>query len=271
MNILEQIVQDTRRLVAERKAQTPVSALEDRPLFGRPTYSLAETLRQDHLAVIAEIKKASPSQGIIRPEFNVAAHARAYHENGAAALSVLTEPLYFQGTLENLTLARPETDRPILRKDFIIDPYQLFEARAYGADAVLLIAAVLDGPQLYDLHQTADALGLSCLVELYDAAELDRIDLDQVQVLGVNNRDLRTFEVDINHSLRVFAEVPDHVVRVSESGLKSAEHLAYLRRNGIDAVLIGETFMRASDPGLALHHLQTETQRLVETQAPQGR
>lgn len=270
-NILTQIVQDTRRLVAERKAQTPGATLEAHPAFRRPTRSLAAALRQDHLAVIAEIKKASPSQGVIRPDFDVAAHARAYHANGAAALSVLTEPLYFQGALENLTLARAETDRPLLRKDFIIDPYQLLEARAYGADAVLLIAAVLDRHALHDLHQAATGLGLACLVEVYDRAELDRIDLDQVQILGVNNRDLRTFEVDIDHSLRVFAEVPPGVVRVSESGLKSAAHLAYLRRNGIDAVLIGETFMRAPDPGQALHALQTETQHLLETQAPQGR
>lgn len=254
--ILDQIVADTQGLVAERKGHTPVRLLEERPAFARPTRPFGPALRRDDLAFIAEVKKASPSKGVIRPDFDPPGLAHQYEQNGAAAVSVLTEPLHFQGALDYLEQARQAVNLPLLRKDFIVDPYQLVEARAYGADAVLLIAAVLDRHRLTDLHQAAAALGLACLVEVYDPAELDRIDLDQIDVLGVNNRDLRTFEVDIGHCLRVFAEVPASVVRVAESGLRSPRELAYLRDHGVDAVLIGETFMRAPSPGAKLAELR---------------
>ncbi len=254
--ILDQIVADTRELVARRKAHVPVRRLEEKPFFHGPTLSLAKALRRDHLAIIAEIKKASPSQGVIRPDFDVTDLARQYKAARADAVSVLTEPRHFQGSLDYLATARCAIDLPLLRKDFIIDPYQIIEARAYGADAVLLIAAVLDRPQLHDLHQAAEALGLSCLVEVHEARELDRLDLDQVKVLGVNNRNLHTFEVDVNHALRVFAEVPEPIVRVAESGLRDAAELAHLRANGVDAVLIGETFMRAAEPGAKLQAMK---------------
>lgn len=267
--ILDTIVADTRTLVQRRKATVSIRELEDRPFFSSPALPLDRALRRGELSIIAESKKASPSQGIIRSDYDVLRNAQQYKAHGASAISVLTEPFHFKGSLDDLATARRAVDLPLLRKDFVVDPYQLFEARAYGADAVLLIAAVLDKYQLYDLHQAADELGLSCLVELYDLAELDQIDLDQVRVLGVNNRDLRTFEVDINHSVRVFAEVPETVVRVAESGLRSADELVYLRQRGIDAVLIGETFMRAHDPGLALDRLRQEVrQRLGELMIP---
>ncbi len=265
MNILDAIVADTRALVARRKADVSLSSLERRPFCQSPTLPLAPALRRSELAVLAEIKKASPSKGLIRAEYDVADLARQYKMNGAAALSVLTEPLHFKGSLDHLALARRTVDLPLLRKDFIVDPYQLVEARAYGADAVLLIAAVLDRQQLYDLHQAADALGLSCLVEAYDLTELAKLDFDQVKILGVNNRDLRTFEVDVDHSLRVFRHVPEGVVRVSESGLRTAHDLAHLRRNGVDAVLIGETFMRAAEPGKKLRALREATEPLLRT------
>jgi len=261
--ILDRIVADTRAFVATRKAAVSVQTLAQRALFSRPTLRLDEALRREHLAVIAEIKQASPSKGLIRADYNVPEIARQYQEHGADALSVLTEPFYFQGGLDHLATARMAVDLPVLRKDFIIDPYQLYEARAYGADAVLLIAAVLDGPALYDLHQAAHELGLSCLVEVYDRQELDKLDFGQIRVLGVNNRDLRTFKVDIDHALRVFAEAPDTVVRVAESGLRSARELAYLRAHGVDAVLIGETFMRAPNPGKALAALKSETENVI--------
>ena len=263
MTILDRIVDDTRALVAQRKQAVPARVLEARIKAAGATRSLEVALRQDHLAVLAEIKKASPSKGVIRENFDVPDLACQYEASGAAAVSVLTEPLHFQGALDNLALARQAIDLPLLRKDFIVDPYQLLEARAYGADAVLLIAAVLGRDELYDLHQAANALGLDCLVEVYARDELDRLDFDQVTILGVNNRDLRTFEVDINHSLRVFEEAPDAVVRVSESGLRTADDLAHLRRHGVDAVLIGETFMRAPHPGQALRALQNEAASLL--------
>ena len=218
--------------------------------------------------MIAEIKKASPSKGLIREDFDPETIARQYTLGGAAALSVLTEPLHFQGHPDYLQTARAASPLPVLRKDFIVDPYQVLEARAWGADAVLLIAAVLDRTALNDLHDAASELGLACLVEVYDAAELDRIDFDRVRILGVNNRDLRTFTVDIGHSIRLFEQVPDTVVRVSESGLRTGADLARLQRRGIDAVLIGETFMRASDPGRKLRALLEEAGQALHPDAP---
>lgn len=256
MTILDQIVRDTRALVAARRRSVSVARLEDRPAFAEPARPFAEALRGDELAVIAEVKRASPSQGVIRADFDPPGHASAYAAAGAAAISVLTEPTHFQGALDHLDAVRDAVDLPLLRKDFIIDPYQLVEAKAYGADAVLLIAAVLDRGHLRDLLDAAADLGLEALVEVYALRELDRIDFDDVRVLGVNNRDLHTFEVDLNHSLRVFAHAPEGVVRVSESGLRTADDLAHLRRHGVDAVLIGETFMRADDPGGALAELR---------------
>jgi len=264
MTILDRIVADTRRLVAQRTRDIPLPVLEERIAAAGPTRSLEAALRHEHLAILAELKKASPSQGVIRETFDVADLARQYEAGGARAVSVLTEPMHFQGSLDNLALARQTVALPLLRKDFIVDLYQLFEARAYGADAVLLIAALLDRATLFDLHQSARELGLACLVEIYDLHELDRLDFEQVRILGVNNRDLRTFEVDIDHSLRVFKHAPEHVVRVSESGLRTPEDLAHLRRHGVDAVLIGETFMRAPNPGHTLATLQRNVQTLLQ-------
>ncbi len=264
MDILTTIINDTRLLIEKQKSTVPPAFLESLPSFSAPTLSLETTLREGPLSVIAEIKKASPSRGIICKDLDVASVAKTYTANGAQAISVLTEPLHFFGSLEHLSDARQMTDLPLLRKDFIIDPYQLLEARAFGADAVLLIASVLDAIQLRDLHETANELGLDCLVEVYDERELERINFDQVRIIGVNNRNLRTFEVDIAHSVRIFKHVPETLVRVSESGLKSPENLAYLEINGINAVLIGETFMRGVDPGAVLKRTLAETRRLAE-------
>ena len=252
MSILDRIVDDTRRLVASRKRETPVRMLEERPMFSRRTTDFRAALNGPELAFIAEIKKASPSKGLIRPDFNPPAIAARYTQGGAAAISVLTEPLHFLGDLDYLSAVREVTDLPLLRKDFIIDPYQLIEARAAGADAVLLIAAILEKSQLFDLHQTAASLGLACLVEVYEASEIDRIDFDQVSILGVNNRNLHTFNVDLSHAPNVFSQAPAGVVRVAESGIHTAEDLAYLKEHDSDAVLIGETLMRAKDPGALL-------------------
>ncbi|MFQ5569987.1 MAG: indole-3-glycerol phosphate synthase TrpC [Rhodothermales bacterium] len=267
MTILDRIVEDTRSLVARRKQTVTVRSLEERPCTNAPTLSLEQALRRDTLAILAELKKASPSRGVIRADYDVTELAHQYKTGGAAAVSVLTEPTHFNGSLDHLAQVRQTIDLPLLRKDFIIDPYQLLEARAYGADAVLLIATVLDRSQLFDLHQAADELGLSCLVEIYDPSELDKIDFDQVTILGVNNRDLRTFEVDINRSLRVFEAVPEGVVRVSESGLRTAKDLAHLRRNGVDAVLIGETFMRATYPGQTLAAMKEDVYTLLRPES----
>jgi indole-3-glycerol phosphate synthase len=269
MTFLEQILHDTRSLVAQRKAVVPVRALEERPSFMAPTLSLAKVLRDTsearRPAIIAEVKKASPSAGVLRRDFRAADIARQYKAAGAAAISVLTEPLHFKGSLDDLAQVRFATDLPLLRKDFIVDEYQLIEARAYGADAVLLIAAALDRAELRDLHQTATALGLTALVELHDESELDLIDVDAMEVVGVNNRDLATFEVDTERAEKIFRQLPGDIVRIAESGFRAPEDLVRIARAGIDGVLIGEAFMRATDPGRSLRRLRAETATLLQT------
>ena len=258
--ILDQIVADTRALVAERKAVTPAAALMRRPAFHAPTLSLARALRRpDGPTTIAECKRASPSEGVIRAEYDPARIARAYKQAAAAAVSVLTEPTHFQGSLDHLAAVRHAVDLPVLRKDFVIDAYQLVEARAYGADAVLLIVAALDGARLHDLQDAARDLGLDVLVEVHAESEEDALDLDRVDVLGVNSRDLATFEVDLGRAERVFARLPERVVRVAESGIRTAEDAARLREYGADAFLMGTHLMRQPDPGRALAALRRET------------
>ncbi|MDT0631905.1 indole-3-glycerol phosphate synthase TrpC [Rubrivirga sp. S365] len=258
--ILDQILADTRALVAERRAVTPAAALTKRPAFHAPTLSLARALRRpDGPAYVAECKRASPSEGVIRPEYDPAATARAYKQAAAAAISVLTEPTHFQGSLEHLAAVRHAVDLPVLRKDFVVDDYQLVEARAYGADAVLLIAAALDRALLHDLLDAARDLGLGVLVEVHDERELDAIDLDRVDVLGANSRDLKTFRVDLDRAGRVFAHLPARIVRVAESGIRTAEDAARLRASGADAFLVGTHLMRSADPGRALAALRRET------------
>jgi indole-3-glycerol phosphate synthase len=267
VSILDDIIDDTRELVERRKSETPISELEQRPFYDdREPLSLVEALKERGLSFIAEIKKASPSKGQIRESFDPASIAQQYAEHDAAAISVLTEPQYFDGSLEHMAWIRahvPET--PLLRKDFIIDPYQLVEARAVGADAVLLIATALDPGQLSELHAAATELGLSCLVEVYAEEDLDKIDWNQVSILGVNNRDLHTFEVDIENSLRIFDQAPKSVGRVAESGLSDPETLVRLRKGGVNGVLIGEHLMRAEHPGEALSQLRAEGKKIART------
>ena len=258
--VLGRILADTEALVADRQARVPVAALEARAAFHAPTLSLSRALRRpDGPTFIAECKRASPSEGILRSEYDPAAIAQAYRIAAAAALSVLTEPTHFKGSLDHLAAVRQAVDLPLLRKDFVVDPYQLVEARAYGADAVLLIAAALDPARLHDLLEAAEALGLGVLVEVHGAGELDHIDLDRVAVLGVNSRDLRTFEVDLGQAETVFSVLPERIVRVAESGIQTAADTARLRDAGADAFLVGSAFMRAPDPGRALAALRRET------------
>ena len=263
-SILDTLVAETAERLVERKRETSLRDLEDRPLFGSPRIDLAPTLRRDRLSIIAEIKQASPSHGVIRSEFDPRGIAESYDNAGADALSVLTEPVYFMGSLSDMETARQAVSIPVLRKDFIIDPFQLVEARAYGADAVLLIATVLERNQLTELLHASLELQLSTLVEVYDIHELDRIDLDLVETLGVNNRDLHSFEVDLNHAPYVLSHVPDRIVRVAESGMKTARDLASVREAGIDAVLIGETFMLGPDPGEVLRRMRRECESILE-------
>jgi len=203
-------------------------------------------------AVIAEIKRASPSRGVLRADFDPPAIARSYAANGAACLSVLTDATFFQGAAEHLGAARAACALPVLRKDFVIDPYQVFEARAIGADCILLIVAALADAQLIELERTAQALGLAVLAEIHDGAELERAMGLRTPLLGINNRNLRTFETSLDTTLSLLPRVPAGRMVVTESGILAAADVARMRTNGVDAFLVGEAFMRAADPGAAL-------------------
>lgn len=255
MTILDHIVSNTRGLVHQRKSEIRLRDLEDSPLFDVARKPFHEALSRPGISVIAEIKKASPSKGLLREQVDVAALASIYEESGAAAISVLTEPYFFRGSPDDLRIARAATRLPLLRKDFIIDPFQLVEARACGADAVLLIATVLERSQLRDLLQAAEELGVDHLVEVYRVSDLDKIDFDIVRTVGANNRDLDTFEVDVGRAVSVLRQVPEGIVRVAESGIRTPEDLMAAADGGVDAVLVGEGLMTSDDPGEALRKL----------------
>lgn len=262
---LEEIIAATRRRVATAKAAAGVTDLSSGgpklPDTGNrwsPTRGFRSRLQhvaQKAPAVIAELKKASPSKGLIRADFNVPALAAELESAGAACLSVLTDEQFFQGSLRNLEMASETVRIPCLRKDFIVDEFQLLEARAHRADAILLIVAALPQDELIALHRRAHELQLDVLVEVHDAAELDRALSAGCDLIGVNNRNLHTFEVTLQTSLDLAARIPAGVVKVTESGIESPSDIARLRDAGFDAFLIGESLMRASRPGHALRSL----------------
>jgi indole-3-glycerol phosphate synthase len=266
--ILATILAKTRSTVAAAKKSVPLADLA-RKVTHRPRGWAASLRRQAAVgtAVIAEIKKASPSRGLIRADFNPTWLAARYRAGGAAALSVLTDEPYFQGSLRNLELASAAAPLPCLRKDFMIDEYQIVEARAHRADAILLIAAALSNAELKHLAAVADGFSLDVLVEVHSADELSRV-LDAgiatlgetgALAIGVNNRDLRTFEVSLETSLALVEQIPASAVRVTESGIFTPAHIASLRAAGFDAFLVGESLMRQPDPGAALAELLGST------------
>ena len=251
------ILAATRRIVEVREAREPLAALArraDRVERGGKRLLSALT-RLDRVNVIAECKRRSPSRGVLRAEYDPVAIARGYVDAGAAAISVLTEPTFFDGSLEHLAAIRAAVDAPLLRKDFIVSEYQLLEAKAAGADAVLLIVAALRPSELASLLASATTLGLDALVEAHDAGEVT-IALDAgARIIGVNNRNLRTLEVDVGASERLIGQIPEDVVAVSESGLRTAADLVRLQALGYRAFLMGERFMVEADPGAALRSL----------------
>jgi indole-3-glycerol phosphate synthase len=258
---LNTILESTRTAVAAARTRVGTADLESRAAAHRPR-GWAAALRRDFAqapAVIAEIKKASPSKGLIRPDFDVEWIARRYMAGGAAALSVLTDEPFFQGSLRNLELASAAVPLPCLRKDFIVDEYQILEARAHRADAILLIAAALTNDEIKQFAASAHGIGLDVLVEVHTGEELDRV-LNALgeagaDAIGVNNRDLNTFYVRIERSLELVDRIPNTVVRVAESGIATPEDIGRLRAAGFHAFLIGESLMRQPDPGAALKHL----------------
>jgi indole-3-glycerol phosphate synthase len=262
--VLEGILASTREELAQRRRELPAEVLQARALdVERSDRSFGEALSGPGIGVIAEFKRRSPSAGELRADADVAEMARAYRQGGADALSVLTEGPHFGGSLEDLRAARAACALPVLRKDFIVDPYQLYEARLTGADAVLLIVAALDLAELKELHVLARSLGLDALVEVHDAGEL-RIALDLgADPIGINNRDLRDFTVDVNRTFELLRSVPPRTRVVSESGIAEPAQLARLEQAGVAAVLVGESLMRAPSPEDALRALRSYPARVA--------
>jgi indole-3-glycerol phosphate synthase len=258
-DILTRILARKAEEVATREAITPLAAMRRRAADTAPCagfhLALARAVHEGHAAVIAEIKKASPSQGVIRPEFDCAAIARSYRDGGATCLSVLTDLDFFQGRDEYLREAKQESGLPVLRKDFIIDPWQAFESRALGADCILLIIAALTDNLLRECRDAAREAGLDILVEVHDREELERALVLRTPLIGINNRDLRTFDTRLETTLDLLVDIPADSLVVTESGIHSRADVELMRSRNVHAFLVGEACMRAPDPGTKLREL----------------
>jgi indole-3-glycerol phosphate synthase len=257
--VLDRILAHKRAEVAERSEKQTLAALRDRAKNASVRRGFVDALRTriaaGDPAVIAEVKKASPSRGVIREDFDPVAIARSYANGGAACLSVLTDERFFQGRDDYLVQARAASQLPTLRKDFVIDPYQIYEASVLGADCILLIVAALPGPELGELYRLAINQGLDVLIEVHDARELERATAMSPQLIGINNRDLKTFDTKLSTTYDLLPQIPRDVVVVTESGIHEAAQIASMRTAGVNAFLVGEAFMREADPGGALRRL----------------
>lgn len=251
MSILERILAVKRAEIAAAKD----SQVEIKARAAPPPRDFVAALRAKQPAVIAEIKRASPSKGLLRSDFDPAAIAKSYEKGGAACMSVLTDKEFFQGAPEHLSAARAACSLPALRKDFLIDPYQLFESRALGADCVLLIAACLEGSEMRELETLSHGLGMAVLVEVHDAAELDLALRLKTPLIGINNRNLRSFETCLETTLDLLPRIPPDRLVITESGIVSKRDVTRMRAEGVHAFLVGEAFMRAADPGAELKKL----------------
>jgi len=241
--ILDKIIADKRSEVEQKKRSLPISDLKKRIVLQKMPLGFASALRGDGIKLIAEIKKASPSRGVLCPDLNPVALAKTYMQGGAAAISVLTEVNHFQGNLEYLEAIRREVNIPLLRKDFIFDEYQVYESAACGADALLLIAAILSREQLEDLLALSHQIGLTCLVEVHDENEVEQALLSNAEIIGINNRDLNTFNVDINTTRRLRPLIPDGKIVVSESGINNRADIKRIKGWGVNAALVGEALV----------------------------
>lgn len=263
-NILEEIVANKRVEVSKRKKEKSVSTLEAGPSFARTCYSLMNfLLREDKNGIIAEFKRQSPSKGILNSTATVGDVTLSYAQNGASGLSVLTDTCYFGGTVDDLQAARALNAVPILRKDFIIDEYQILEAKSVGADVILLIAECLTKKEVAQLAGFAKSLGLEVLLEIHSGAQLDKLSAS-VDLVGVNNRDLTTFEVDINRSFELAEKIPDDFLKIAESGISRPATIAELKKAGFHGFLIGENFMKHSQPGEAFASFVQQLNQLLK-------
>lgn len=255
MNILNEIADKTIARIEEEKVRFPLEKLKERVTGYNAGHAFYNALKREGMTFICEVKKASPSKGVIAEEFPYLEIAKDYERAGAGAISCLTEPFYFLGRDEYLKDITDTVNIPVLRKDFIVDEYMIYQAAGLGASAVLLICQILDDAQLEKYRLTAEELGLDALVEAHDEEEVKRALDTGARIIGVNNRNLRNFEVDTNNSIKLRSLIPDDVAFVSESGIKNAEDIAKLKANGTDAVLIGETLMRSDNKAAMLREL----------------
>ncbi|HEU65234.1 MAG TPA: indole-3-glycerol phosphate synthase TrpC [Chloroflexi bacterium] len=245
--MLDKIIAQKREEIEQRKKVATMTYLQERIARQKPPLDLAPALKGECIRLITEVKQASPSRGMLSPNLNPTKLARTYAEGGAAAISVLTETNYFMGNIEHMAAIKEAVGLPLLRKDFILDPYQVYESRAYGADALLLIVAILSQEQLKELVSLGRSLGLRCLVEVHDKSEVERAVLSEAEIIGINNRDLNTFDVDITTTRRLRPLIPQERIVVSESGIKSKRDIEKLEKWGVDAVLVGEALVTADD------------------------
>ena len=249
MTILDHIVKDKRQEVALKKVVIPPSYLEHSPLFERPTISLVDKLKKSQSGIIAEHKRRSPSKAIINQNLNVFDVAKGYEQTGVCGMSVLTDGKYFGGSLDDLLVVRASCNLSLLRKEFIIDPYQITEAKAYGADVILLIAAILSREDIKQFSELAKQLQLEVLLEIHNEEELHKSVMPSIDMIGVNNRNLNTFEVSLNISKTLSSLIPNDFIKVSESGINSVEAIIDLKTYGYQGFLIGENFMKTDNPG----------------------
>ena len=263
-DILQKIVEQTSEDLQKRKKKVSINDLQSFEGYEKQRIDFKAALQGESVSIIAEVKKGSPSKGIIREDFDPLDISLRYEEGGASAISVLTDKPFFMGDLEYLSMISKRVHLPLLRKDFIIDPFQIKEARAFGADAVLIIVAITDGSQLNELLAAVKEFGLSALVECYSQDDFDRLDFNEVDILGVNNRDLRYFNVDVHRGISILKQAPGETVLVSESGISTGEDIALLKREGIHSALIGEHFMRKPDPGKAVAELLEQGEEAFE-------
>ncbi|TVR17266.1 MAG: indole-3-glycerol phosphate synthase TrpC [Balneolaceae bacterium] len=266
MDILEKIVRQTKDDLSKRKREVTLRELESFVHYENEVRSFSKALIKEHdVSIIAEVKKASPSKGIIREDFDPLMISEQYIEGGASAISVLTDEPFFKGSLNYLKNIRDISPIPLLRKDFIVEPYQIKEARAFGADAILLIVSMYEGSQLSELIAAANEFGLEALVECYTEEEFLDLNWDEVKIAGVNNRNLSTFEVDLHRGVGILSKAPEGVVRVSESGIHKPEDMAELWKNGIHSALIGEHFMRQPEIGKSLKEFIEKSRERMDT------